>query len=114
MTKSSSCRSCGAPAQSGQPPTNTQKEEDFREEGTLSGRSRTGGHADAGADRHRPGADRENGSDSGEGPAPERWRGARVDDPACCRPAYRRGGARVRRPAAPIGKQKKKRKKKNM
>src|SRR3712207_8844616 len=96
MTKSSSGRSCGAPAQR-EPPTNTQKEEHFREKGTLSGRSRTGGHADAGADRHRPGADRENGSDGGEGPAPERWRSARVDDPACCGPAYRRGGGWGRR-----------------
>src|SRR5918999_2463914 len=92
MTKSSSGRSCGAPAQSGQPPTNTQKEEHFREEGTLSGRSRTGGHADPCADRHRPGDGNENGTDGGEGPPQERWRSARFVGPACRRPAYRRGG----------------------
>src|ERR671916_2953938 len=103
MTKSSSCRSCGAPAQSGQPPTNTQKEEHFREKGTLSGRSRTGGHADPGADRHRPGDGNENGTDGGEGSPQERWRSARLVGPACCRPAYRRGGGWGGRAAASGG-----------
>src|ERR671910_2493866 len=85
---------------SGEPPTNTQKEEDFREEGTLFGHGGLGGYADAGADRHGARADRENGSDGGEGSAPERWRSAGVVGPACCRPAYRRRRAWVRRPAS--------------
>src|SRR5918995_6502934 len=88
------CRPCGKRLKG------IEKEEDCREEGTLSGCSRTGGPADAGADRHGARADRENGSDGGEGPAPERWRSAGVVGPACCRPAYRRRRAWVRRPAS--------------
>src|SRR5918995_2735485 len=91
------CRPCGKRLKG------IEKEEDCREEGTLSGCSRTGGHDDAGANRHGSGADRENGSDGGEGPAPERWRGAGVVGPACCRPAYRRRRAWVRCPASQIG-----------
>src|ERR687890_927360 len=58
------CRPCGKRLKG------IEKEEDCREEGTLSGCSRTGGHDDAGAERHGSGADHENGSDGGEGPAP--------------------------------------------
>src|SRR5918995_2804700 len=80
-----------------------EKEEDCREEGTLSGHGGLGGHADPRADRHGPGDGNENGTDRGEGPPQERWRSAGVVGPACCRPAYRRGRPRVRRPASQIG-----------
>src|ERR687893_1743598 len=88
----------------------TEKEEDCREEGTLPGHGSPGGYANPCADRYGAGvdapqdwwagADCENGSDGGEGPAPERRRSARFVGPACYCPAYRRERAWVRRAAS--------------
>src|SRR5918994_599953 len=95
--------------------------QDCREEGTLPGHGGPGGYDNPCADRYGAGvdapqdwwagADRENGSDGGEGPAPERRRSARVVGPACCRPAYRRGRVVVGCLASVLQKPKKKREK---
>src|ERR671911_399335 len=100
----SSCRSCGTPL-SGEPPTDIEKEEDFREEGTLSGHGGIGRYADPRADRYGAG-DGSRGqtrNDGGEGPPQERWCGSCTVGPACCRPADRWGHPRVRCLASQVG-----------